>query len=301
MSTLCAAFLTMLTLAAVTEALPSQTFVSSTGNDANDCTQSTPCRTFAGAVPKTGAKGIITALDSSSYGIVTIDKALTLQAAPGVYAVLEGGRTDDVVTINAGATSVVALRNLQIMTRSLAANNGVTVSNVGTLHVENCVIKGFGGAGLNGPVSCNANDDVRRVFLLDSIFRDNVIGVTTHCAKALADHCRFDHNHTGLYVSSVTQMTVRDCVLDGNSDVGLNVAISGIAMVENCVVSNNGTGIQGDQFQAGVSVTYVSSTMIFSNVMGLLPKGGLMFSFGNNRLAFNTTDGSFTPGPIPQQ
>ena len=118
-SVLCAAFLTMLVLASVSNALPSQTFVSSTGNDANNCTQSTPCRTFAAAVPRTRAKGIITALDSSFYGIVTIDRALTIQAAPGVFAVLEGSKTDDVVTINAGTSDVVALRNLHIVSRSL--------------------------------------------------------------------------------------------------------------------------------------------------------------------------------------
>jgi hypothetical protein len=299
--TLFAATLMIMALAAVTQALPSQTYVASTGNDANDCTQITPCRTFAGAVPKTTAKGIITALDSSAYGIVTIDKGLTIQAAPGVSAVLEGSRSDDVVTINAGATSVVTLRNLHIMSRTLTENNGVVINAVGTLHVENCLITGFGGAGLRGPGSCEVNDNVRRVFLLDSIFRDNITGLKTGCVKALADHCRFEHGHVGIEVGSVAQMVVRDCVLDANSDVGLKVEISGRAMIENCAVTNNGTGIQGNQFMFGVSITYVSSTLIFSNVVGLLPKGGLMFSFGNNRLGGNTTNGSFTPGPIPQQ
>lgn len=50
--TLFVAVLVTLVLAAVTQALPSQTFVASTGNDANDCTQSTPCRTFAGPCPR---------------------------------------------------------------------------------------------------------------------------------------------------------------------------------------------------------------------------------------------------------
>jgi len=304
MYTLCAAFLITLALAGTTQALPSQTFVSSAGNDANDCTQSTPCRTFAGAVPKTSAKGIITALDSSTYGIVTIDRALTIQAAPGVSAILEGGRTDDVVTISAGTSSVVALRNLQIMTRSLAANKGVVVNAVGTLHVENCLITGFGDAGIVSPNGCNETG-CAQLFVLDSIFRDNVAGVTLGSVNALLDHCRFEHNHTGIRVVAQADVTVRDCVLAGNSDVGLKAEILGGATMENCVVSKNGTGIQGDSVNVnGQVVSFssvsVSSTMIVSNETGLASFGGHLVSFGNNRLTHNGTNGVFTDTILQQ-
>jgi hypothetical protein len=304
LSTLCAALLTTLALAAVTHALPSQTFVSSTGNDANDCTQPSPCRTFAGAVLKTSAKGIITALDSSVYGIVTIDRAITIQAAPGVSAVLEGGRTDDVVTINAGTTSVVALRNLQIMTRSVAANQGVLINAVGTLHVENCIITGFGGVGILGPDHCYETG-CTQVFVLDTVFRGNVTGMKLGSVTALVDHCRFDHNHTGIQVVAQADVTIRDSVLAGSSDVALKAQIFGNARVENCVVTNNGTGIQGESVNGGGQNVYrsgvsVSSTMIVSNETGLAANGGLIFSLGNNRLFANHTDGAFTDTILQQ-
>jgi len=295
---LCSTCLMILVFASVSNALPSQTFVSSTGNDANDCTQPTPCRTFAGAVLKTGAKGIVTALDSSVYGIVTIDRSLTLQAAPGVSAVLEGGRTDDVVTINAGTTAVVALRNLQIITRSLAANKGVLINSVGTLHVEGCMINGFGDAGIRSPNTCSGTG-CPQLFVLDSIFRENVTGVTLGSVNALLDHCRFEHNHIGIKVVAQGDVTVRDSVLAGNSDIGLKAEIFGGARIENCVVTHNGTGIQGDSnsFDGQVvsfSSISVSSTMIVSNVTGLAAFGGHLISFRNNRLAHNGTNGAFT-------
>jgi len=296
MVALCPVLLTMLALAAVTQAFPSQTCVASTGDDADDCTQTTPCRTFAGAIPKTAAKGIVIAVDSSSYGIVTIDKALTLQAAPGVYAVLEGGRTDDVVTINAGSTSVVALRNLHILTRSVAANRGVLINSVGTLHVEGCLINGFGGAGILGG-SCSETG-CPQLFVVDTILRENVVGLKVGSARASIDHCRIENNHTGVLVVAQAEVTVRDCVLAGNSDVGLKAEIFGGAKIENCVVSNNGTGIEGEKLSANgqnfFSEIDVSSTMIVSNGKGIFPNGGSLRSWGNNRLSFNLSNGNFT-------
>jgi hypothetical protein len=296
--TLCAALLTMLALAAVTQALPSQTYVARAGDDGDDCTESKPCRTFAGAIPKTSARGIVTAVDSSSYGIVIIDRALTLQAAPGVYAVLEGGRTDDVVTINAGSTAVVALRNLHIFTRSLAANSGVLINSVGTLHVEGCLINGFGDSGIFSGGLCSETG-CAQLFVVDTTLRENVVGLKVGSARASIDHSRIEHNHTGVRVVAQAEVTVRDCVLAGNSDIGLKAEIFGGARIENCVVTNNGTGIQGESNSfdgqlVSFSSISVSSTMIVENGTGLAPFGSHLVSFRNNRLANNGTNGAFT-------
>src|SRR4051812_5564001 len=55
-----------------------RTWVSGTGNDANACTRSAPCQTFAGAIGKTAASGEIDCLDPGGFGVVTITKAITL-------------------------------------------------------------------------------------------------------------------------------------------------------------------------------------------------------------------------------
>jgi Right handed beta helix region len=299
LSILFAAFLTTLVWAAVTQALPSQTFVSSTGNDANDCTQSTPCRTFAGAVPKTSAKGIITALDSSTYGIVTVNKALTLQAAPGVYAGLQGGRADDVVTISAGTTDVVVLRNLSVITQSIAANKGVLINSVGALHVESCIITGFGDSGIFGPSACN-DSGCAQLFVIDTILRDNANGLKIGSVSAAIDHCRIEHNHTGILMQAQGVAAIRNSVLSGNSDLGLKASILSEANVENCVVTHNGTGIEGESFGGFFSTIRVSTSMIVSNGTGILPSGGHIISFKNNRLAGNGTNGAFTDTILEQ-
>src|SRR5687768_11615397 len=100
--TFIAAFVITLACASATAAQTLRhTYVSAGGDDANDCSRDFPCRTFAGAAPKTTSGGELTALDSGNYGVVTIDKSLTVQGAPGVHAQVGDGTWQAAVTINA--------------------------------------------------------------------------------------------------------------------------------------------------------------------------------------------------------
>src|ERR1700692_4806072 len=76
---------TALALSAVLAAVPApaqenRTFVSSTGNDSNNCTNTaTPCRHFAAAYAATPAGGEIDVLDPGNYGGLTITGPISLQ------------------------------------------------------------------------------------------------------------------------------------------------------------------------------------------------------------------------------
>jgi len=297
---LLAALLLTLVSGIATYALPLQTYVSSTGNDTNDCTQSTPCRTFAGAAAKTAAKGSITALDSSTYGLITIDKALTIQAAPGVYAALEGGRNTDAITINAAPTDVVVLRNLQIITRSVADTNGIVINTVGTLHVESSVITGFKAAGISGPSLCNENG-CAQLYVIDTILRDNDTGIKIGNVNASIDHCRIENNKTGAQISMQAKVTISNCLVAGNINVGLDATPLGNGRVETCIVTNNGTGIRSASAGSGSDAVYVvSNSMISGNHTGVAVNGGKIFSFGNNRFSANGVNGAFTDTLLQQ-
>src|SRR6266571_6657569 len=84
-------------------ALAQRTFVSAaTGNDANPCTRTAPCRNFAAAIAQTQSGGEVVVLDSGGYGTVTITQAVSLVAPAGVYAgisVFSGTG----ITVNAGS------------------------------------------------------------------------------------------------------------------------------------------------------------------------------------------------------
>src|SRR5215831_8248112 len=95
-------------------ALSNRTFVSGTGSDANPCSLSAPCRSFAGALLQTSPGGEIAVLDTAGFGAVTITKAVSIVNEEGV----EAGVTvtsGDGITVNAGAGDVVNLRGLTIV------------------------------------------------------------------------------------------------------------------------------------------------------------------------------------------
>src|SRR5207245_7143697 len=97
-----------------TAALAQRTFVSAaTGNDANPCTRTAPCRNFAAAIAQTSPGGEVIVLDSGGYGTFTIAQAISIIAPPGVYAGISVFAGTG-ITISAGASDVVTLRGLTL-------------------------------------------------------------------------------------------------------------------------------------------------------------------------------------------
>src|SRR3954470_6826246 len=90
-----------------------RTWVSGVGDDANPCSRTAPCKTFAGAISKTAAGGEIDALDPGGFGAVTITKSITIDGGGGQVASVLVAGTNGII-INAGASGVVTLRNLRI-------------------------------------------------------------------------------------------------------------------------------------------------------------------------------------------
>src|SRR3954471_3545021 len=60
------------------QAQATRTWVSGVGDDANPCSRTAPCKTFAGAISKTATDGEINCLDPGGFGGVTITKAITI-------------------------------------------------------------------------------------------------------------------------------------------------------------------------------------------------------------------------------
>src|SRR6478672_9853472 len=55
-----------------------RTWVSGVGDDANPCSRTAPCKTFAGAIARTAANGEINCIDPGGFGTVTITKSITI-------------------------------------------------------------------------------------------------------------------------------------------------------------------------------------------------------------------------------
>src|SRR4051812_28579007 len=101
------ALLGVLALGATTlNAQAARTWVSGVGDDANPCSRTAPCKTFAGAISKTAAGGEIDAPDPGGFGPLTINKSITLDGGGGqVASVLVPGATNGIV-VTTGSSDV---------------------------------------------------------------------------------------------------------------------------------------------------------------------------------------------------
>src|SRR2546423_3080786 len=80
------------------QAQATRTWVSGVGDDANPCSRTAPCKTFAGAISKTATDGEIDALDPGGFGAVTVTKAITIDGN-GWGSILAAGTNGVIVNV----------------------------------------------------------------------------------------------------------------------------------------------------------------------------------------------------------
>src|SRR5437762_10471943 len=102
----------MIAFASFAQAQATRTWVSGVGDDANPCSRTAPCKTWAGAISKTAPHGEIDALDPGGFGAVTITKSITLNGRGTLASTLTAANS--AIVINAGAGDVINIRNLEI-------------------------------------------------------------------------------------------------------------------------------------------------------------------------------------------
>jgi hypothetical protein len=273
----------------------SRTWISGVGDDANPCSRTAPCKTFAGAISKTAAGGEIDCLDPGGFGAVTITKAITFDGGGGqVGSILTSGTNG--IVVNAGASDVVIVRNLRIngiRGTGSPGLNGIRFIAGKALHVEHCAIFGFSQAAIDFEPAASA-----QLYVSDTELADNGTGVFLKRASgsgvlggAVERSC-MDDNTTGVDVEDYSVLTLADSFVAGNSTVGvLATAAAGTSQVnlERCLVAANGVGVQSDTGQT----VRLSETMVTNNTTGL-QTGGAIVSFGNNQIAGNGTNGAPT-------
>jgi len=294
--------------AAPAAAQATRTWISGVGDDANPCSRTAPCKTFAGAISKTAAGGEINCLDSAGFGGVTITKSLVLNCVGVIGGVLVGGTNG--ITINAAATDVVVLSGLDIFGVSNAMN-GVRFLNGAALHITDSSIRRFNstsGLGVSFIPSSNAE-----LFITDTIIADNgssgggggieVKPTGTGSAKVTLTNVQVENNFNSSVRVDTTGSTgagVQLAITDSNftgSGVGLAFIASGTpvitgALTGNTIANNTGVGI----ITNGANVTMrAGGNTIANNVTGVLAAGSsTLQSFGDNAFAGNTADGTFT-------
>jgi hypothetical protein len=138
-----ASALSVLLAAASGHAQSLRTWVSGVGDDANPCSRTAPCHSFAGAISKTAAGGEINVMDGGGYGVVTITKSISIIAV-GAQAGVAAAQTNG-ITIRAGANDVVSLDGLDFNGEG-SGLSGINIVSAGKVDIRNCTITGFLGA-----------------------------------------------------------------------------------------------------------------------------------------------------------
>src|SRR6185503_18803657 len=100
-----------------------RTWVSGVGDDANPCSRTAPCKTFAGAISKTATGGEINCLDPGGFGGVTITKSIQIICYVEAGVLVSG---TNAIIVNAPANSEILLVGLDIEGLGTGLN-GVTV------------------------------------------------------------------------------------------------------------------------------------------------------------------------------
>src|ERR1044072_7107926 len=90
-----------------------RTWVSGVGDDANPCSRTAPCKTFAGAISKTAAQGEINVVDPGGFGGVTITQSISIISVGFEAGLLVSGTNGIIVNLPA-ATDRVLLQGLDI-------------------------------------------------------------------------------------------------------------------------------------------------------------------------------------------
>jgi len=287
------------------QAQASRTWVSGVGDDANPCSRTAPCKTFAGSISKTAPGGEINCLDPGGFGALTITKAIAIICESGEAGVLVSGTNG--INVSAGANDVVFLKGLDF--------EGIGTGLVGiqfntglALHVDDCVIRGFQ-AGTAVGINFTPSGANSRLFVRNSYVSENGINSSstgggifikpTGAGSALAviEGTTVANNTTGIRADGTgpnagVKLSVNRSTSSGNAAGGIvSFTPAGgplvFVMVDNSTVSNN----LGNGLNANGGTLDVSRSIISGNAISVASSnGGTLQSYTDNDILGNTTN-----------
>jgi hypothetical protein len=291
-----------------------RTWVSGVGNDANPCSRTAPCKTFAGAISKTAAGGEIDVLDPGGFGALTIVKSITLDGGGGqVASILVAGTNG--ITIAAGASDVVILRNLRLnglLNTPTPGLTGVAVNSAAKVVIENCDIFGFSGAA----VQVNPSSGTLQLKIQETTLNNNGGGIGVKPSGGAMVNASIERTHAdantgaGVKVDGTaggsSNVAITDSSLSLNGSNGLN-AVSGasgtvkIDLARDVIAKNTSAGVQSSNASGGTSTVTVGQSILSNNgTAWSIVSGGQLLSYGNNQVTGPVGTGPTGGGIAPQ-
>jgi hypothetical protein len=254
-----------------------RTWVSGVGDDANPCSRTAPCKTFAGAISKTATNGIMNCIDDGAYGAVTITKSITIDCHEQFAGVLAAGSSGIIINIAVGSDTnrTVHLRNLNIDGIRLGLK-GISILSAAAVYVEDMLIQNFTQEGISAASATDLD-----LYIRNSIIIENAGGGVSIIPPGTA--------------SATSSLT--DVRITGNGAAGLMVSraagANAVVTVDNSEIESNGNF--GVRTLGGGTVVRLSNSTVTANTTGLSPiTNSDIVSFGNNVIFGNGTNGAPT-------
>ena len=207
------------------------------------------------------------------------------------------------ITVAAGTSDVVTLRNISFQDIAGSGLNGIQLNSAGALHIERCAIFGFSGSGIAiTPTSMPTAGT--QVFIDDTVSQDNGIDGIQVVGTAASVHVsvfnsRFTGNVNGVVAADYNRVAIRHSDASGNSSAGfLAAAANGtttLSIADSNAANNIVAGVQAGG-STGASTIRLSNVSLFTNGTGLSAQSnGAISSYGNNTNANSGTPTSTLP------
>jgi len=297
-------FLLTAGMATMAHAQASRTWVSGVGDDANPCSRTAPCKTFAGAISKTAIHGEIDVIDPGGFGAVTITKAITIDGYGSEASVLNAGGVNGII-INAPTTDVVVLRNLAINGVG-SGLNGVRVIQASRVEMENVAIFGQ----TTRAVLVDAATAVKVFINRCSFFDINATAVAVLPSSGSPAHqITIEETHIsncgssagtagGVFAQNGAKVVIHNSNISHNTASGVEAGAGADITVDDSSVSFNG----GDAVKTSGGTARISrSAQLYNTGAAANNAGGTLTTFGDNRMAGNGTNNTGTAAAPGQQ
>lgn len=245
----------LLLFASSLSALPTHTWVSATGNDANTGTPTSPYADFATAVANTAPGGTVSVMGPGDYGSVTITQSITIDGTGGGSINFAGG--GEAIYIDVGSAANIVLRNLTIDGGGTGAD-AIFVASAGTTNainvmIDGCLIAGFVDIGVG-----LGSESPMYLTVENTTIQGGEIGVRTFQNGTTAPITKNDHvllDRVTIQGASVAGVFTRN----GNLDIS-NSNITGTLGSGSYIA-----GIEADTY----ATVNVQTSMITSNEEGV--------------------------------
>ena len=278
-----------------------RTFVSPNGadaNTANNCSLSTPCRSFGAAITVTNPSGEIIVLDSAGYGTVTIAKSVSIISPPGIYAG---------VSVLAGEGITIDTAGVEVTLKGLTVNGqggtvGIHFSQGSQLDIDGCTVSNMGQQGI-------LVDGAGTISIANTTVVGNTdVGIEVNAAAVvtIADSVVQANGSHGVAAEGGASMTIAGTTVVKNAQKGVFVqgvaAGTRVAMTSSVVSDQaSGAGLYAEALNAGDVVRLdVTNTTLARNATGVqvnsIASGDAKAGVVNNQIVENPVAGILAQG-----